>query len=114
MGESAPGRPERQTVERCVREAIEDNEVVLFLNHDEGVPDCRFSRRALSLVAEHRDEFEAVDVGDAPEAYRVALAARSGWVTVPQVFVDGRFVGDGDRLAELADMGTLGQTLLAE
>jgi len=111
-GDDAP-TPDRERVARRVREAIRENEVVVFLNDDDGVPNCRFSRRALSLVARHREEYATVDVGAAPEAYRSVLADRTGWVTVPQVFVDGEFVGDGDVLADLEDRDRLASTLEA-
>lgn len=58
------------------------------------------------LAARHRDDFATVDVGSASGAYRSALHDRSGWATVPRVFVD-----DADVLAELADRGELAATL---
>jgi monothiol glutaredoxin len=97
-----------------VDEAIADNEVVLFMKGNPLMPQCGYSDRAVNLVAEHREEFETVDVLPALEQFRAALSDHSGWETIPQTFVDGEFVGGSDVLAELDERGELAATLGAE
>jgi len=94
-----------------VDRAIADNEVVLFMKGTELMPQCGYSRRALGLVSSHREEFETVDTLEALPAYREALEEHSGWETIPQVYVDGEFVGGSDVLAELEERGELEATL---
>ncbi|WP_135822326.1 glutaredoxin family protein [Halostella litorea] len=96
-----------------VDSAIEENEVVLFMKGTELMPQCGFSRRALGLIDQHRDEYETVDVLEALDEYREALEAHSGWETIPQTFVDGEFVGGSDILAELDERGELADELSA-
>jgi len=96
-----------------VDSAIEENEVVLFMKGTELMPQCGFSRRALGLIDQHRDEYETVDVLEALDEYREALEAHSGWETIPQTFVDGEFVGGSDILAELDERGELEDELSA-
>ncbi|WP_121822994.1 glutaredoxin family protein [Halostella salina] len=91
--------------------AIEDNEVVLFMKGTELMPQCGFSRRALGLIDQHRDEYETVDVLEALDEYRDALEEHSGWETIPQTYVDGEFVGGSDILAELDERGELAAEL---
>ena len=104
-------RLDQETVDARVDTAIEENQVVLFIKGNKLMPQCGFSRRALELVGRHREEFEAVDVLESLDEYRVALERHSGWETIPQAYVDGEFVGGSDILAELEERGELGPTL---
>jgi monothiol glutaredoxin len=94
-----------------VDEAIAENEVVLFMKGNPLMPQCGYSDRAVKLIAEHREEFETVDVLPALDGFRAALAEHSGWETIPQTFVNGEFVGGSDVLAELEERGELAETL---
>jgi len=96
-----------------VDEAIETNEVVLFMKGSAHMPQCGYSQRAINLIAQYRDDVETVDVLDSLDEYRNALEAHSGWETIPQTFVDGEFVGGSDILAELDDRGELEEELSA-
>ncbi|MFB6298693.1 MAG: glutaredoxin family protein [Halobacteriales archaeon] len=98
-------------VEERVDNAIENNDVVLFMKGNELMPQCGFSRRALGLIKQHREDVETVNVLDALDAYRDALEAHSGWETIPQTYVDGEFIGGSDILAELDERGELAETL---
>jgi monothiol glutaredoxin len=100
-----------EAVTERVEEAIADNDVVLFMKGTALMPQCGYSRRALGLLKQHREEFETVDVMEALPAYREALEGHSGWETIPQVFVDGEFVGGSDVLAELDERDELAETL---
>ena len=108
-------QPESELSEEEVRErvdsAIEDNDVVLFMKGNELMPQCGYSQKALELIAQHRDDYETVDVLDALDTYRDALEDHSGWETIPQTFVDGEFVGGSDVLGELDERGELADTL---
>jgi monothiol glutaredoxin len=71
------------------------------------MPQCEYSRRAVQLLTEYRDDIRTVDVLDALEEYRSALVDKSGWETIPQVYVDGEFIGGSDVLETLAARGEL-------
>ncbi|MFB6161519.1 MAG: glutaredoxin family protein [Haloferacaceae archaeon] len=108
------GDLEAGDVQDRVDEAIAESEVVLFMKGNRLMPQCGYSDRAVKLIAEHREEFETVDVLPALDQYRKALAEHSGWETIPQTYVDGEFVGGSDVLAELEERGELGATLGVE
>ena len=105
---------DQEEVNERVDDAIENNEVVLFMKGTALMPQCGYSRRALGLVDQHRDEYETVDVLESLDEFRVGLNRHSGWETTPQTFVDGEFVGGSDILAELEERGELAETLNAE
>ena len=101
----------QEEVDDIVDEAIESNEVVLFMKGTPMMPQCGYSDRALRLLQEHREEFETVDVLQSLDEFRVALERHSGWTTTPQTFVDGEFVGGSDILMELHERDELATTL---
>jgi monothiol glutaredoxin len=101
-------------VQERVDSAIAENDVVLFMKGTELMPQCGFSRRALGLLGQHREDVATVNVLDALDEYRAALEEHSGWETIPQTFVDGEFVGGSDVLAELDERGELAETLKTE
>jgi len=97
-----------------VDSAIEDNDVVLFIKGTALMPQCGYSRKALGLVQQYRDDVETVNVLDALDEYRAALETHSGWETIPQAYVDDEFVGGSDVLEELDERGDLESKLRAE
>jgi len=97
-------------VEERVDAVIEDNEVVLFMKGTELMPQCGYSRKALALIGQYREEFETVDVLESLDEYR---GAHSGRETIPQTFVDGEFVGGSDILEQLDERGELEAKLQA-
>jgi monothiol glutaredoxin len=103
----------QKEVDDIVDEAIESNEVVLFMKGTPMMPQCGYSDRALRLLQEYREEFETVDVLQSLDEFRVALERHSGWTTTPQTFVDGEFVGGSDILLELHERDELAGTLRA-
>ncbi|MGB9987963.1 glutaredoxin family protein [Salarchaeum japonicum] len=101
-------------VQERVDDAIENNEVVLFMKGTPMMPQCGFSKRAIGLITKYREDVETVDVLQNLDAFRAALEEYSGWETIPQTYVEGEFVGGSDILAELEERGDLAETLNAE
>jgi monothiol glutaredoxin len=106
------GLPQEQ-VNELVDETIEENEVVLFMKGTPIAPQCGYSEKAINHIQRHRDDVEAVDVLVSSEEFRTALERHSGWTTIPQVYVDGEFIGGSDILEELDEQGELAAELNA-
>jgi monothiol glutaredoxin len=100
-----------EEVQTRVDQAIEDNEIVVFMKGNRLMPQCGYSKRAVELVGKYVDEFETVDVLPALPEFRAALESHSGWETTPQTYVEGEFIGGSDILAELDERGELEATL---
>ena len=107
------GLDQEEVTERVDR-SIEENEVVLFMKGNRLMPQCGYSKRAVGLIGQYREDFETVDTLESLEEYRSALSAHSDWETTPQAYVDGEFVGGSDVLAELDERGELEATLAGE
>jgi monothiol glutaredoxin len=108
--EPEPDLSPEEVTER-VDETIADNDVALFMKGTELMPQCGYSRKALGLLQQHREDVATVNVLDALDAYREALERHSGRETIPQTFVDGEFVGGSDILEQLDEQGDLAETL---
>jgi len=67
---------------------------------------CGFCDAAKRLLKERGLAFEEIDVSD-PEK-KEALKARTGWRTVPQIFVDGELIGGYQELAAKDRAGKIG------
>ncbi len=98
-------------IEAHVDETIEEHDVVLFMKGNELMPQCGYSRKALSLIKQHREDVETVNVLDSLDAYRAALERHSDRETIPQTFVDGEFVGGSDILEQYQQRGDLAEKL---
>lgn len=77
-------------------------------------PFCPYCQRAKALLSKKNVEFVEYDVTDIPGA-RTEMQERSGGKrTVPQIFVDGRHVGDSDGIVALERAGKLDAVLRGE
>ena len=98
-------------VQERVDDAIADNEVVLFMKGSAMMPQCGYSKRAIGILQQYRDDVETVDALQNLDAFRAALNEHSGWETIPQAFVDGEFIGGSDIIAELDERVELAEKL---
>lgn len=105
---------DQEEVRDRVDQAIEQNDVVLFMKGNQLMPQCGYSKRAVNLIGQYVEEFETVDTLASLPEYRAALEEQSGWETIPQTFVNGEFVGGSDILVELDERGELEATLRGE
>lgn len=88
--------------------AISQNRVMLFMKGTPDFPRCGFSARTVQALQLAGAEFGAMDILPDPRI-RQQLSARSGWPTIPQLFVDGELVGGCDIVSELYETGELAQ-----
>ena len=96
-----------------IDELVKNNRVVLFMKGTPLFPQCGFSSRAVTIL-EHLDvPFESVDVLQDPEI-RNGIKEYSNWPTIPQLYVNGEFVGGSDIMLEMFQSGELQQLVNAE
>ncbi len=93
-----------------IQAAIAGNKIVIFMKGSRNFPMCGFSAATVQIFEELGVPFETVDVL-ADEEIRQAIKTYSNWPTIPQVYIDGKFVGGCDIIRELYESGEL-QTLI--
>jgi monothiol glutaredoxin len=84
---------------------IRDNKIVIYMKGNQLFPACGFSARAISLL-KPLGELHTVDVLTEP-GVRDAIKEYSNWPTIPQVYINGKFIGGSDIVADLAERGEL-------
>ena len=75
-------------------------------------PYCPYCMRALRLLEDKRVNFTEIEAGFDPEKRR-EMIQRSGRMTYPQIFVDGRHIGGCDDMVALERRGDLDRLLAA-
>ena len=95
-----------------IQTLVNDNRVLLFMKGTKHFPQCGFSMRAVNIVNALGVPFETVDVL-ADMEIRQGIKEFSAWPTIPQLYIDGQFVGGSDICWELFQNGEL-EKLVAE
>ena len=94
-----------------IESIVNGNRIVLFMKGTKHFPQCGFSHRAVEILRRCGAEFQEVNVLEDPEI-RQGIKAFANWPTIPQLYVDGKFVGGSDILLEMFEGGEL-QPLVA-
>lgn len=87
-------------------EIVNTHKIVVFMKGTKLMPQCGFSNNVVQILNRLAVPFETVDVLADPEV-RQGVKEYSGWPTIPQVYINGEFVGGSDILIELYDKGQL-------
>ena len=96
-----------------IDELVKSNEVLLFMKGDAVFPQCGFSGRAIQILKAcgvDAKSVKTVNVLEDPEI-RAGIKDYSQWPTIPQLYVNGEFVGGSDIMMEMYENGELLQVL---
>ncbi|KAF7317806.1 Glutaredoxin [Mycena kentingensis (nom. inval.)] len=96
-----------------IQAAVNASPVVLFMKGTPQQPQCGFSRAAIQVLGLHNvpvDSLATYDVLQDPEL-RNGIKEFSDWPTIPQVYVQGEFIGGCDILLSMHQSGELEKTL---
>ena len=98
-------------VQEIIREQVTTNPVVLYMKGTPRAPMCGFSATAVQILqACNLPLFFSVNVLEEPEI-REGVKVFANWPTIPQLYVNGEFVGGCDIMREMYANGELQQVL---
>jgi monothiol glutaredoxin len=100
-------------VRQQIEEMIQNNRVVLFMKGTRSFPQCGFSARAVEVFKRCGVTVKDVNVLADP-AMRQGIKDFSNWPTIPQAYLDGKFLGGSDILLEMFENGELQKLLGVE
>ena len=101
-------------VQQRIDELVKGNRVVLFMNGTAQFPQCGFSGRAIQILKSCGvTNLTTVNVLD-DEGVRQGIKEYANWPTIPQLYVNGEFIGGSDIMMEMFQSGELKQALDAE
>ena len=94
-----------------IHQIVTGHPVVLFMKGSARFPQCGFSGRAIQILkACGVDDPHTVNVLE-DEAIRQGIKEYANWPTIPQLYVNGEFIGGSDIMMEMYESGELQQLL---
>jgi monothiol glutaredoxin len=99
------------SIQDIIRDQVTQHRVVLYMKGTPQFPQCGFSSAATQMLkACGVADYLAVNVLADP-AIRQGVKEYANWPTIPQLYVDGEFVGGSDIMREMYESGELQQLL---
>ena len=93
-----------------IKEEISANNVVLYMKGTSSMPQCGFSSRIAGVLNYLEIEYLDVNVLES-ESVREGIKKFSDWPTIPQLYVNGEFIGGCDIITEMTMTGELDKLL---
>ena len=100
-------------VHQRIDELVKGHKVVLFMKGSVSFPMCGFSGRAVELLKAcglSAKDIQGVNVLDDADI-RQGVKDYSNWPTIPQLYINGEFIGGSDIMTEMYQSGELQQVL---
>jgi monothiol glutaredoxin len=92
----------KETIDKLVKE----NKIMVFMKGTKLMPQCGFSNNVVQILNTLGVPFETFDVLSDYNV-RQGIKEYSSWPTIPQVYINGEFIGGSDILIELYQKGQL-------
>ena len=98
-------------IHQRIDQIVKGHRVVLFMKGTSQFPMCGFSGRAIQLLkACGVQDLATVNVLE-DEGIRQGIKDYANWPTIPQLYINGEFVGGSDIMMEMFQSGELKQLL---
>lgn len=94
-----------------ISKIVKSDKVVVFMKGIPDAPRCGFSNAVVQVLKMHGVPFQSHDVLSSEEL-RKNIKDFTSWPTIPQIFIDGEFIGGCDILLEKHQNGELIEDLL--
>lgn len=95
-------------VQAKIDDLVKQNKVIVFMKGSKLMSQCGFSNNVVQILSTLGIPFETVDIL-ADNEIRQGIKEYSNWPTIPQVYVNGEFIGGSDILIEMYQKGDLQQ-----
>jgi monothiol glutaredoxin len=95
---------------QSIENEVKSNKVVLYMKGSKSFPMCGFSAVVCQILEKLGVDFKDVNVLE-DENLRVAIKQFSDWPTIPQLYINGEFIGGSDIAKQLYENGELQKLL---
>lgn len=99
-----------EAIEARIDNDVQSNKIMLYMKGTPESPQCGFSAQAIAVINNYGVEFGSFDVLS-DEDIRQGIKEYADWPTIPQLYVNGEFVGGCDIITEMHNKGELEQLL---
>lgn len=97
-------------LQQRITDVVTEHRVVLFMKGTRHFPQCGFSATVTQILDGLVGEYQTVNVLKDPDV-RQGIKEFSSWPTIPQLYVEGKFVGGCDIIREMFLAGELHEVL---
>jgi monothiol glutaredoxin len=95
-----------QDIFERIKQQVDQDRIVLYMKGTPALPQCGFSQVTAEILRRLGVKFQSYDVLKDP-ALREGIKQYSNWPTIPQLYVDGEFVGGCDIVRSMYESGEL-------
>ena len=106
MREAHPQEVNEMSVQDRIKEQIGNDNIVLYMKGTPQFPQCGFSGQSVQILQACGAKFASYDVLSDPEI-RQGIKDFANWPTIPQLYINGEFVGGCDIMTDLFQSGEL-------
>ena len=99
-------------IQEQIEKDVKGNKVMLYMKGTPDMPMCGFSARVVGILKSYHVPFKAFNVLE-DEDIRQGIKEYADWPTVPQLYINGEFVGGCDIMTEMHESGELAKLLNA-
>ena len=99
-----------ESIKNKIEELINSKKVFLFMKGTPMDPQCGFSKKVSEILQNMNFDFGSFNILE-DEEIRQGIKEFSDWPTIPQLYVDGKFVGGCDIVEQMNDNGELKKLL---
>jgi len=95
-------------LQKKIDNLVQQNKILVFMKGNRLMPQCGFSNNVVQILNTLGVAYETVNVLEDYEI-REGIKEYSSWPTIPQVYINGEFVGGSDIMFALYQKGELQQ-----
>ena len=92
--------------EQRIKDLIDSSKVFLFMKGTPEEPQCGFSMQVSNTLRKLNIEFKSFDVLS-DESVRQGIKEYANWPTIPQLYINGKFIGGCDIVMQMVEQGEL-------
>ncbi len=93
-------------VKEKIEQLINSHKIFVFMKGNKLMPQCGFSNNVVQILSSLGVPFETCDVLSDADV-RQGIKEYSNWPTIPQVYINGEFIGGSDIVYEMYQKGEL-------
>jgi monothiol glutaredoxin len=102
-----------QDVQAKIAADVKKHKILLYVKGDRAMPQCGFSKAVMDVFDDLGVDYETRNVLEDPEI-RDGIKMYTQWPTIPQIFINGEFVGGCDIVRDLHQSGELAEMVKAK
>lgn len=102
-----------QTIREKIEKDVKGNKIILYMKGTAEAPMCGFSARTVDILKQYNVPFKTFNILD-DEAIRQGVKEYADWPTIPQLYINGEFIGGCDIVTEMHGNGELKKLIAGE